>query len=96
MNVINPFAGAIAQTPALQKLQASEKAAQIRHQQELKRNIAPQGDQFEHIVESAEELRPAREHRDEDPRKRQQRQQQQQAKDEEPPTDEPPRIDVTA
>lgn len=71
MNVINPFAGALAQTPALQKQQATEKASQIRHLQELKRNIAPRGDdEYEHVVESAEELRPARELRDDDPRKR--------------------------
>ena len=56
MDVINPFAGAIAQTPALQKQQSAEKAAQVRHLQELKKNVASRRDEYEHVVESAEEL----------------------------------------
>jgi predicted helicase len=57
MTQFNPIAGSILQSTPLQRQQASEKARQLRHVQQLEKNIAAEDDRLEHQVESSEELK---------------------------------------
>src|SRR4051794_27809499 len=58
MSQINPFTGSILQAPQVQRQQSAEKDRQVRRSQDLAKNSALPGDQFEHQVESSEELTP--------------------------------------
>ncbi len=53
MSQINPFTGAVSQTPQLQRLQAADKAQQVRRLQNQYKNAAAAGEALEHQVESA-------------------------------------------
>jgi hypothetical protein len=56
MSQINPFTGAVAQSPQVQRLQAAEKDRHLRRTQELAKATGLSTDQFEHQVESADAL----------------------------------------
>jgi hypothetical protein len=58
MNILNPLTGSILQSTQVQRQQSADKDQQMRRLQQKGRNIAARGDQFEHTVESAEELTP--------------------------------------
>ncbi len=53
MSQINPFTGAVSQTPQLQRLQAADKTQQLRRLQNQSKNAAAAGEALEHQVESA-------------------------------------------
>ena len=53
---INPLTGAPLQGGQLQEQQAADKARQVRRAQNAARNVASDGDRFEHQVESTEQL----------------------------------------
>jgi hypothetical protein len=90
MSQINPFSGYLAGASHVQRQQAAEKDRLLRRAHELTKNIALQGDQLEHQVESSEQISPVREHRDEDPTN-------QRRKDTPPRSEaEPPRLDLRA
>jgi hypothetical protein len=96
MTVINPFIGALLQTPQVQRQQVDAKASQVRRQQELQRNVAAEGDRFTHTVESPEELKPVHEERDDAKHHKKKRRTPQDAEDESPTDDPPPHVDVKA
>ena len=58
MTQLNPFTGAIAQSPQVQRTQAAEKDRHVRRAQDAAKATALSTDQFEHQVESAEALIP--------------------------------------
>jgi hypothetical protein len=66
MSQINPLLGSIVQTPQVQKVQSDNKARQIRHTQDLSKNIAASKDEIqdtvelEDPVESTDELKETR------------------------------------
>lgn len=88
MSQINPFSGYVAGSAQVQRQQAADKDRQVRRAQQLTKNVALEDDQLEHQVESAEELKPVREQRDQDQSNQQRR----------PPSKEKdrPRVDVKA
>ncbi len=92
MNV-NPFIGAVLQTPQAQRQQVEAKAQQVRRAQELRRNIGVEGDQYTHAVESTEELKPVHKERDEAKQQKKRRPSNRQAP---PADDETPHVDLTA
>jgi hypothetical protein len=53
---INPLTGAPLQGGQVQEQQSAEKARQVRRAQSVARNVASEGDRFEHQVESTEQL----------------------------------------
>lgn len=98
MTQINPFTGAVAQSPQVQRLQAAEKDQHLRRTQEAAKVTGLSTDQFEHQVESADALGSIH---DKDARQSggQEKEQQSAPEDEteteadaDPP---PPRLDVT-
>jgi len=56
MTQINPFTGAVAQSPQVQRAQAAEKDRHVRRTQDAAKATALSTDQFEHQVESADAL----------------------------------------
>jgi hypothetical protein len=57
MSQLNPILGSIVQEPMAQRSQAIDKARQIRHAQDAKKNAAANGDEeVEESVSSADEL----------------------------------------
>lgn len=64
MSEITPFIASVLQSPGVQKQQAAEKTSQLRHQQELRRNVAAEGDRYQRVVESPEEIKPIHDERD--------------------------------
>jgi hypothetical protein len=57
MSQINPIMGSLVQAPAAQRLQESEKARQIRHASDLRKNTAASSsEEVEESVASADEL----------------------------------------
>ena len=54
MTQLNPFTGAVAQSPQVQRTQAAEKDRHVRRAQDAVKATALSTDQFEHQVESAE------------------------------------------
>src|SRR5687768_3251808 len=54
MTQINPFTGAVAQSPQVQRAQAAEKDRHVRRTQDAAKATAVSTDQFEHQVESAD------------------------------------------
>lgn len=55
MSQLNPFTGAVSQSPLTQRLQSEEKASQLRRAQAKSKNAASTG-QFDHEVESADAI----------------------------------------
>ena len=76
MTQINPLTGAILQSTQVQRQQAAQRDRQVRREHLLAKDVAMQGDQLEHQVESSEEIRAIHEERDNAnlPRKRPPRQ----------------------
>lgn len=64
MSEITPFIASVLQSPGVQKQQTAEKTSQLRRQQELRRNIAAEGDRYQRVVESPEEIKPIHDERD--------------------------------
>jgi hypothetical protein len=102
MNQINPFTGAVLQSPHVQRQQAAEKDRHLRRMQDQSRNAALTGDRLEHEVENAEAIQPAH-----DEQQQQQQQQQQQPSQQQQPATQTkpevassdgaaPRLDLTA
>jgi hypothetical protein len=56
MTYFNPLTGAPLQSGQVQERLAADKARQVRRAQTVARNVAAEGDTFEHQVESTEEL----------------------------------------
>ena len=56
MTYFNPLTGAPLQGGQVQEQLAAAKARQVRRAQTVARNVAAEGDTFEHQVESTEEL----------------------------------------
>ena len=54
MTQINPFTGAVAQSPQVQRAQAAEKDRHVRRTQDAAKATAVATDQFEHQVESTD------------------------------------------
>lgn len=95
MSEITPFIASVLQSPGVQKQQAAEKTSQIRRQQELRRNVAAEGDRYQRVVESPEEIKPIHDERDDarDHRRKRQRHPPHHASEDGDP---PPHLDVTA
>lgn len=95
MSEITPFIASVLQSPGVQKQQAAEKTSQIRRQQELRRNVAAEGDRYQRVVESPEEIKPIHDERDDarDHRRKRQRHSPNHASEDGDP---PPHLDVTA
>lgn len=70
MTQINPFVGSILQSTTVQRAQAAEKTSHVQRAQNRAKDSASSGDQFEHQVESSDELTQIH---DEDPQHPQQR-----------------------
>lgn len=70
MTQISPFVGSVLQSTQVQRQQAAEKSRQIRHTQQMEKNVAAEDDRLEHQVESAEELTPIHEDQARNPRQR--------------------------
>ncbi len=90
MSAVNPLAGAILQSVQTQRQMATEKERQVRHEQDLERNIAAEDDRFEHQVESADIVT--------DPDEGQQQRDKQNPKRKKPKKDDDdkPHVDLTA
>lgn len=88
MTQLNPLVGSILQSGQVARQQAATKAAHMRRNQQLERNVAARDDEMEHQVESGEELAPTHDRDEEDQPKRQGKK-----KDRE---DGKPHIDLTA
>ena len=58
MTQLNPFTGAVAQSPQVQRAQAAEKDRHVRRASDAAKATALSTDQFEHQVEAAEALIP--------------------------------------
>ena len=56
MTQINPFIGSILQSTTVQRAQAAEKNGHVQRAQNLAKDSASTGDQFEHQVESSDAL----------------------------------------
>ena len=56
MTYVNPLTGATLQSGQVQEQLSAAKARQVRRAQTVARNVAAEGDTFEHQVESTEEL----------------------------------------
>ena len=56
MSQINPFTGAVSQTPQLQRLQSSDKTQQLRRAQNRSRNSGLAGEDLEHQVENPDAI----------------------------------------
>ena len=97
MSQINPFTGAMSQTPQLQRLQAADKDRHLRRAQDLKKNVAAGAEGVDHQVESADAIVSIH---DEQERQRQQGKRRPVRKpplSRDPPAgDEPPHLDLTA
>jgi len=97
MSQINPFTGALSQTPQLQRLQAADKDRHLRRVQDLKKNVAAGAEGVDHQVESADAIVSIH---DEQERQRQQGKRRPVRKPpaprEEASGDEPPHLDLTA
>ena len=92
MSSINPFSGYVAQGSQVERLQAADKARQVRREQTLSKNVAAQDDQLEHQVESADAIVSI--HDDQQGQNPQQRQRRNPPKPDE--GEEPPHLDITA
>ena len=93
MTSINPFSGYVAQGSQVERLQAADKARQVRREQTLSKNVAAQDDQLEHQVESADAIVSIHDDgQHQNPRQQQRRQDQPEPDDGDPP----PHIDITA
>ena len=98
MTQINPFTGAVAQSPQVQRAQAAEKDRALRRTQDAAKATALATDQFEHQVESADALAAIHDDQSEHPRQRKPRKPKPKPK---PTTGdtvddgEPPRLDIT-
>ncbi len=95
MSEITPFIASVLQSPGVQKQQSAEKNSQIRRQQELRRNIAAEGDRYQRVVESPEEIKPIHDERD-DARQHQRKRQRHPHDPSTEGEDTPPHLDVTA
>jgi hypothetical protein len=91
MTDFNPLAGAILGSAQTQQIAGIEKQRQIRRAQTLRKNAADREDEFEHQVESAEEIHPVDDGGDDNSNSKRQR-----SKRDDDLNDPPPRIDVTA
>ena len=90
MDVVHPLAGNLAQSASVvQRQQSAGKAQQVRREQALRKDVAAQGDHFDHTVESCEELTPVH---DEQPDERRGRSRPSQADE----GGDKPQLDVTA
>jgi hypothetical protein len=58
MTDFNPLSGAILGSAEIQQQLGVDKQRQLRRAQEVKKNAAARDDQYEHPVESSEELHP--------------------------------------
>lgn len=87
MDGFTPLTGALASTPQVQAAQATQRAAQIRRDQNRLKVSSIDQDTFERQVESADAIEAIHDKPDEHPSRRQKR---------EPPKDEKPEIDFTA
>ena len=92
MDVINPLANALAQSVAVARQQSAGKVQQIRRVQALQKDVAAEGDRFEHQVESTDDLSPAHD----DAGRRGDDAHRKKRKTPTPTPDRPPSIDVTA
>jgi hypothetical protein len=93
MTYFNPLTGAPLQAGQVQERLAADKARQVRRAQTVARNVAAEGDTFEHQVESTEELSAIREQQSkEQPNPRKHPQGQSEAGE----GDDPPHLDVKA
>jgi hypothetical protein len=91
MTDFNPLAGAILGSAQAQQIAGTEKQRQVRRAQILRKNVADREDEFEHQVESADEIHPIDDGgHDKNPSKRQP------PKHDDGQDDPPSRIDVTA
>ena len=94
MTYFNPLTGAPLTGGQVQERLAADKARQVRRAQTVARNVAAEGDTFEHQVESTEELSAIHDEQhskeQSNPRKRPQSQNQPGE------GDEPPHLDVKA
>ena len=98
MSQINPFTGAVAQSPQVQRAQAAEKDRALRRTQDAAKASAVATDQFEHQVESADALAPI--HDDQSVHPPKQRKSKKPApkpssNDDADDAGEPPRLDIT-
>lgn len=96
MSQINPFTGAVAQTPQQQRLQAADKAQQVRRLQNRSKNAALGNEDLEHTVESADAIVSIHDH-DESPPDQRRKKQPQSPHPEGASSAEPPsHLDLTA
>ena len=97
MNDLNPLAGSILQSTQVQQQQSADKTRQVRRQQTLGKNIAAPSDEYEHSVESSEQLAAIHEDDSKDqPQKRRSKAKHSNADDETVEPDGNAHIDLTA
>jgi hypothetical protein len=97
MEIVNPLAGSLAQSTTVTRQQSTDKSRQIRHAQDLRKDVAATPDSFEHQVESTEELNPIHdEQREPDRRRRGNSHEHPRQDDTGPGGEAPPHIDVVA
>jgi hypothetical protein len=92
MDFINPVAGSLLQSTAVQRQQSADKQRQVRRAQALQRDVAAQDDQLEHQVESSEELPPVNDEHPEHEQQKKKKRGTDQAGDDE----DQPHLDLTA
>jgi hypothetical protein len=93
MDFINPLAGSLLQSTAVQRQQSADKQRQVRRAQAIERDVAAQDDQLEHQVESSEELPPVN---DEHPEHEQQKNKKRGMHNKPDEDDNQPHLDLTA
>ena len=91
---VNPLPGSIAQSTQVQGNLSVEKTRQVRRAQNVSRNVAAEGDRFEHQVENAEATAPI--HDDQNPRQQQRGKRKPASAAPTSPSDEPPHVDIKA
>lgn len=94
MTSINPFSGYVAQGTQVERAQATDKTRQIRHTQDLSKNVALRDDEMEHQVESSDAVGSATD--DQGSGQPAQQQHKEHAKEKGDDDDERPHIDLTA
>jgi hypothetical protein len=58
MDISNPLAPSLAQSVAVTRQQSTDKSRQVRKAQIVRKDVGAASDEFEHQVESSEELAP--------------------------------------
>jgi hypothetical protein len=97
MSQINPFTGAVAQSPQVQRTQAAEKDRHVRRTQDAAKATALSTDQFEHQVESADAVASIHDDQSEHPPKQRnsEKRKSEDAKTQADEAEPAPRLDIT-